>query len=426
MPVKNSLFILLLLTTSAFSQIINGRVSSSVYAFERMESATSSTMYVRGYQALNLSVGKENIFLRTSLNFENAYSNQLDQDSRLRFYSLYLDVRNLFDIANIKLGRQPITARIGGGNFDGISAKFNYLDFAFSGFYGGNVPPYQKLEFTSDFAKDNVYGFGISTPEFYNFSLGVDYYSKNSAAKEYYATRLDENFNPITLLIRRNSTNFSFVAGTLNYSVENLVDVRTRYEYDLNFKKSSLFEADLSYNVMNDLDVQAYYNIREPRIRYNSIFSVFDYGNTSEIEIGAGYKVFPDYIISSRFGMTEYKDESSGRISVGLATPYGTINYRNGFGYAGELNSFSVGTSKSFLDGMITPSLAMSYVIYKLSADDPEQNLTSVLGGINYRPFNKFSADLQVQYLNNKIYANDLRFLLKLNHWFNADLKNVF
>lgn len=383
-------------------------------------------MYVRGYQALNLSIGKENLFLRTSLNFENAYSNPLDQDSRLRFYSMYLDVRNLFQIASFKLGRQPVTAKIGGGNFDGISAKLKYFDFTLSGFYGGNVPAYQKLELTSDFASDNVYGIGLSTPEYFNLTFNIDYYAKNSAGKEYTATRLDENFNPITLLIRKNSTNFSFMAGTLNYSLEELLNITTRYEYDLNFEKTSLFEADLSYLVTKDLDVQAYYNIREPRVRYNSIFSVFDYGNTSEVEIGAGYKFLPNYIVSSRFGMTEFKDESSGRFSLGLSTPYGTVNYRNGFGYAGELNSFSVGTSRSFFDGMITPSVALSYVTYKLSADDKEQNLTSVLGGINYRPFNKFSADFQVQYLNNKIYSNDLRFLLKLNHWFNADLKNVF
>ncbi len=423
---KKVLAVILLLTVSTFSQIINGRVSSSVYTFERFDSKTSSSMYVRGYQALNLSVGKDNFFLRTSLNFENSYSNTLDQDPRLRFYSLYLDARNLFGIATIKLGRQPVTAKIGGGNFDGLSAKIDYFDFTLNAFYGGNVPAYQKLELTKDFGTDFVYGAGLTSPEFYNFTVKVDYYNKNSAAKEYYATRLDELLNPITKLIRKNSMNFQFISGGLNYSLENLLDVTANYEYDLNYMETSLFEADLSYYVTKDLDLQGYFNVREPRIRYNSIFSVFDFGNTSEIEFGAGYKIIPEYTVSGRFGMTEYTDESAGRVSLGLATPYGSLNYRNGFGYAGELNSITAGTSKSFFDGLITPSIAVSYVNYKLSKDEESQSMTSLLGGVNYRPFNKFSADLQVQYLNNKIYSNDLRFLLKLNHWFNADLQNVF
>ena len=30
--------------------------------------------------------------------------------------------------------------------------------------------------------------------------------------------------------------------------------------------------------------------------------------------------------------------------------------------------------------------------------------------------------DLQLQYLNNKIYNNDVRFLFKLNYWFNTNI----
>ena len=170
------------------------------------------------------------------------------------------------------------------------------------------------------------------------------------------------------------------------------------------------------------MGLNVYYNYREPRIRYNSIFSVFDYGNTQEIEFGGDYRIDQNFTVIGKFGYVTYKDENSSRLGLGLATGYGTINYRKTFGYAGEMDALSLYSAYTFLDGLLTPSLGISFTNYKLSKDGEVNDLTALFAGVNFRPYRMLSFDVQAQYMNNKIYKNDLRFLFKLNYWFNLNL----
>ena len=115
-----------------------------------------------------------------------------------------------------------------------------------------------------------------------------------------------------------------------------------------------------------------------------------------------------------------YKEESSQRLTLGLSSPYGTITGRKNFGYAGEMDAISFYTAVPALEGLLTPSFGFSYTRYKLTKEDPYNELVSLLLGTNYRPFRVLSFDLQGQYLNNKIYRDDWRLFFKLNFWFNT------
>ena len=65
------------------------------------------------------------------------------------------------------------------------------------------------------------------------------------------------------------------------------------------------------------MGINLYYNYRAPQIRYNSIFAVFDFGNTHEIEGGIDYKINKDFTVYGKFGNVDYKDENSQRITLG-------------------------------------------------------------------------------------------------------------
>jgi hypothetical protein len=201
-----------------------------------------------------------------------------------------------------------------------------------------------------------------------------------------------------------------------------MISVDTKYEYDLNFNETSRVEVFGRYEQVEDLGINVYYNYREPRVRYNSIFSVFDFGNSQEIEVGGDYRLNPNYTVIAKFANVTYETENSQRITAGLNTSWGTLSYRKNLGYAGELDAVSVYSAYSLIEGLITPSLGLSYTTYKLSESAEKNNLVSVLAGVNYRPFKVFSVDLQGQYMNNKIYKDDYRFFLKLNYWFNTNL----
>ena len=419
---KKYLVLFLILPVITFAQNINGRFSSSAYTFERFDVNRNSDTYFRTFQSLLLNVNESRFALRTRVNLEADIANKLDNDPRVRFYNLYLEGRNLLDIATIKIGRQSLINTVAGGVYDGASAKFDYKMFELSGFYGGNVPAYQKLELTDDFANDYVLGGKFAATPTNELRLEVNYIDKNFKAQEYEAIRLDENFNPINVLIQKNSNQYKFVGGKASYTIDKLVDVNTSVEYDLNFRTLSKFELQGRYDITDDLGINAYFNQREPRVRYNSIFSVFNFGNTQEIEAGADYKINDEMTVTGKFANVTYEDDDAQRLAFGLNTLYGSINYRKTFGYAGELDAVSLYTAKSILDGMLTASAGVSYTSYKLSPDDEKNNLASLLLGLNVRPWRSFSFDIQGHYMDNKIYKNDLRLLLKINHWFNTNL----
>jgi hypothetical protein len=365
---------------------------------------------------------KVSLLLELGLNFEADIANSLDNDPSFSLYNLYLEGRNLFDLATIKVGRQSLISSPVGGVYDGASLKLKYSDYEVSGFYGGNVPAYQKLELTDDFSKDYVMGGKLKITPLEHLRFGVSYVDKNFKARSYEAIRLDENFNPITLLIQRNSNQYKFGSADISYEMPELFEVYTKAEFDFNIEELSRIEFSGRYEQIENLGVSIYYNYREPRVRYNSIFSVFNYGNTQEIEAGIDYKLNDLVTLVGKFGNVEYEDDNSQRFSIGANTNFGSFQYRKTFGYAGELDAISLYTAKTFLDGFLTSSAGVGYTSYKLSPDADKNHVTSVLLGVNIKPYKSFSVDLQGQYLNNPIYNNDVRLLLRINHWFNTNL----
>lgn len=415
---------LLLLFVPVFSpaQNINGRVTSMFYSFQRFDSPGNSTNYVRNYDMLSLNVNKNDFSLRTMFNYESDLSSQQTYDPRVRFYNFYVEGRNFFDVATIKLGRQPIINSISGGVFDGATLKLNFTDVQFTGYYGANVPAYQKLELVNDWSNNDIYGAKLTTSKVTNFFFGLSYLHKNYKPQDYTALRLDSLFNPYSTIIKRDASKFDFVSAEASFDNQKGLSVDTRYNFDLNYVKTSLFELQGRFEAVQNLGLLFYYNYREPLLKYNTILSVFDGQNSQEFEIGADYKICPTLTLIAKVGDVQYNDETSQRVSVGCNTSYGSLFYRKNLGYAGELDALSLSTGYTFFEGILTPSLGAAYTHYKLNPEDKTQNLATFLGNLNIRPWRMLSFDLQGQFLNNPLYKNDFRFMFKINYWFNTNL----
>ncbi len=214
------IFFLLLISMPLLvsAQNLNGRFSSSFYTFERFNSMNESDTYIRTFQSLNLNFNYGKFSIKTRTSAETNLWNAVDSStSRLRFYNLYLEARDLFDVATIKLGRQPIYNSITGGLFDGANLKLRYNGFALSGYYGGNVPAYQKLEFTDDIENDYLLGGTFEVTALEGFRFAVSYVDKNFKPLNYYAMRLSENLDPIQILIEQKSNQYKFLSGEASY-----------------------------------------------------------------------------------------------------------------------------------------------------------------------------------------------------------------
>jgi len=417
-------FLSLVFVVSSVAQTFNGRISSSVYGFERAEAQGVSNQYLRSFQMVNLNFNQNNFSLRTSFNVEKDLLKKLDYDPRVRVYNLYFEARDIFDFATMKVGRQPLFHSVASGIFDGATLDLKFNDFKLSTYYGGNVPAYQKLELTDKIGEDYLFGAKFSTSVFENLHFALSYINKNFKSEEYSAVRLDDLFNADTLLIKRGASQFKLFSAELGYDFGNDLIIDTRIDYDLNFKKAAKFEVTGSYNPIKDLGLNIYYNMREPLIRYNSYFTIFEavVENSQEIEAGLDYRFNSFLTAVGKFGYVTYKDENSTRVTAGLIIPYGTITYRKSLGYAGELDNVSIYSAYPIYSGLVTPSLGLSYSGYKLSAGDTKNNVLSVLAGFNFRPWRILSFYLQGQYMNNKIYKSDYRVFFKINYWFNTNL----
>jgi hypothetical protein len=287
--------------------------------------------------------------------------------------------------------------------------------------YGGILPNYQKLSF-DDFGKSYIVAGSISTTALKDFYFSAGYSKKNYKAEDYYAFRLDEKFDPIMYLIHKNSQTFEYLRGKAEYTCpNNSFNIRTKYEFDLNFFKTSKVELESDYAFNENWSASVYGNYREPRVRYNSIFSVFNYGNTKEVEGGLVYRM-EGQSVTARAGYVKFQDESSLSLNAFYSCPLGSLGVRKTFSDAGELQSAYLQHAHSHLDGLITPSILVSFTQFKLEKNADKNNLLSVLAGVNVKPWKTFSVDLQGQYLDNPVYKNDIRFLIKLNYWFHQQL----
>ncbi len=414
-----------LFVSLTYAQNLNGRFSSAIYSFERYDTVNVSSTFFRAYEMLSLNLNKDNYSLRTYLNFESDISNPLDNDPRVRFYNLYFEARKVLDAFTIKLGRQPIINMVAGGVFDGINVDYRNGDYKVTGYYGGNVPAYQKLKLTDKWSDDFIAGGRFVTSALKDFRIGLSYINKNFKADQYTAQRLDytDPNHPtlIDVLIQNNSNQYQFASADVSYEMPKIFTIDTRYDYDLNFMQTSKFEVYGTYDQLDKLGFNVYYNYRSPKIRYNSIFAVFDYGNTQEVEGGLSYKLNKIFTFTGKVANVTYTDENSQRITAGVISNYGSLTYRKNLGYAGEMDAVSIYTAYTFLEGLLTPSVGLSYTNYKLSDDAETDNLTTLLAGCNIRPFRTLSLDIQGQYLNNKIYKDDVRLFAKLNYWFNTN-----
>lgn len=82
---KLLIFFLFVMSGIITAQNINGRFSSSLYRFERVDSADVSKDHLRAYQMLNLNLNYGDVSIRSYLNFENDFAQDIKDDPTLRF-----------------------------------------------------------------------------------------------------------------------------------------------------------------------------------------------------------------------------------------------------------------------------------------------------------------------------------------------------
>lgn len=428
-------------TAGTMAQSLNLRFSTHVYGWQRIDSlsdaSTAKTTQMRGYQNLLLDISGSKWSFNTLVATEEDLANKPDSIDgfRYRLYNAYIKGTNLFNMLDVKLGRQYIFAGVGKGTVDGLYLKVKAgknKEYQLA-VYGGSVTPY-TYDF-KDYPKiDKNYMAGAQFTYFglKDLTAGLSYSYKKTAPVSYTATRLDSAYNTSTREITFDGPAEQLAGLDFNYTYQNKHNIFGKVYYNIQMKKLYRGELNIRVTAANNLHVSAGYIYRQPQITYNSIFWVFaGTQQTQEIEGGVDYSLKNGINIYGRVGAVLYEKTDLGlaklsekpenqaiRIQAGFTHPMYGLSFIRYMGYAGESDGVSGYYQRQLMEDKLSTSLSLSYSRYRLGELDQDKvNSLSGALGFTFRPMPQLSIDAQGQMLINRIYKTDVRVLVGINYW---------
>jgi len=416
----------LALQNKAMAQLFQVRLVSSANAWQRQDTVGKSSNHLLGYQTVQLSLAGEHLSFHSYLQGSQDFAGPLNDRGALRIYNFYLKYSNLYDMADLSIGRQAVFAGVGNGTIDGGIASVRLLDSKVKvvGYYGALPAVGHQFEMIEDQKNNNMYGAQVIGTPIDFARLSVSYMAKNIKPESYWALRKDSLFNPILTEIKPNVGSEEYVSGDVSVDYDR-VSAYARGDVDLNLEKLSRIQLFTRVKMMEPLSLTGEYIHREPRLSYNSIFWVFAYNTISEYELGAEYAICKDWQVFGKFGAVSYGDENTNRITLGGSMKYASASFSLNTGYGGELAAFSANAGYPLLNNKITPTIMIGYAHYKLDSNAPTADALSAAVGAVYRPLPALSLDLQLQWIQNKVYSNDTRLFFRGSYYLSEHL-NIF
>lgn len=417
---RRLLLAFLLVSIGAHAQVLSLRTSTSMYGWQRFDSVGTSSNHYRGYESLTLDLGQGQWHLRTSGSFSNDFGVTQSSDMLVRLYNLYAEGNGIADHVDIKAGRVPVFMGAGATTIDGGLVKLHYDDYRYTltAAAGGQLENTSKVSLFSNLSENLFIG-----------AQGVAHIGEASRIGLSYV-RKDRTPLPDTIMIADTGSilhPFLFhpaaereERASLDAATElldNKLELYGRGDYD--FAATSLARLELSgrYDLDHGLSARVEYLHREALVAYNSFFAVFDHGTFGEISGTVTYTPEPRGSISVSASSVSYTDASALRATVAGRWDGLSLAVTSQSGDAGTQMAATLEENYP-LSTMFTVSGALGFSSYKFANDTTgsHSSLALVLGG-SVRPSARFSADVQVQYLQNVLYQSDMRVFLRANWW---------
>lgn len=423
----NYKLILLYLFISAFAnaQTINLRLSTYVYSWQRADSLNNDykTTHLKSYQNLFLEVSKNKWSLNTSLLTQEDIVKKTSDGFEYSIYNLYIKGTDLWNALDVKIGRQYVFAGVGNGTMDGINLKLKTgknKEYQIS-VYGGALTP-GDYNFRKYPSLDNNFIFGSIFSYYGNkgLSASLSYYIKRKQYEPYTAPRTDSLFNTTDELIVTDSRDQHLAGFNLSYTGKQKYFIFGKAFYDIYRKKFYRAEFNASYPVKN-FRISADYSYREPQLTYNTTFwtmaQYWTLNHYQQVGGGIDYTLRNGINIFGSLSDVIYTDDNSLKYQAGFKHPGYGLYYTGFSGYSGKSNGFTGYLFREIVRSVLSGNLTLNYSNYnigELSSD--KVNEFSGMIGITYRPSAYFTIDAQGQFITNRIYKIDSRFLIGINY----------
>jgi hypothetical protein len=417
------ILILVLLPGLGVSQVVNGRFVTSVYAWEQFDTVGVSANFVRGFQSAILDAGHENWSLHTHIQVASSLQKDFAEAPDYRFHYFYGKWRNIGNMVEVSLGRQPYYVGVGRGTIDGGAATVRFADnkYRFTLYGGANAREDLTLN-PIDALKNNFsVGGQFVTTALDNIRLGLSYLNRQSERPEYVTVRADSLYNPVTVIIPEQTREEQLASLDASYQMPRM-RAYVRYDHDLKNEKTQRGQIGVRVTVSDELSVSSDFIHRSPRVPFNTLFSVFELEDVEEFEAGADYMFTPSLRGYVRGAYVLYEGDNSVRYTVGFGHDYVGLWAAGNTGVAGELASVGVQAVYAFMENMFVPNAGFAFNSYRLNGSDERSDAISGSLGMTVRPLQTISFDIQGQWLRNKIVESDFRVFGKLNIWFSERL----
>jgi hypothetical protein len=418
--------------TSGFSQTINLRLNSSFYTWKRLDAVPDTlksatyTNHLTGYQnmALDLNFGKWT-FSTSVQTDEDVINKTYGRGFSYRFFDVYLKGSNLFNVLDLKLGRQYVSAGSGRGTIDGGQFKLKFgekKEYQLIG-YGGYLTPlaydfegYNKKLSENFLAGGQFLYYGVK-----DLSVGLSYANKNRAMEPYWTTRADSLFNPMDYYVQPESQANQSAGVDLTYRILKKHNLYGRAYYDFNLKKFYKGEFNGIFALNDRIKLSVGYFYKEPQLSVNTIFWVFNYQKYQEVQSGLDYTtkfLGTDINIYGRFGGVIYDKDNSLKFQLGVSSSSYGVGITKYTGYSGESEGVFAYYNKDIVKSMLALTSSINYSRYNLgNYNNDKVDVFGATLGLTYRPVSRFSIDAQGQLMSNEIYKTDTRFLIGFNYW---------
>jgi hypothetical protein len=410
--------------TQLDAQFVTGRLTTSFYGWQGRDASNAKLNFMRGYENIQLNANDGNFSFGTSMQVSNDFATKIGTDPELRLSSLVLKARRIMDMADISLGRQYVFAGVGNGIIDGANLRLSFLQGKVRAqlYDGYNVVETRTLSWNKNLAGNSFFGAQITGNPLENLLVGVSYMNRRRTPDAFTVQRLDSLFNPYLVTIAATPYEEEYASIDASYDVLPNVNVYGRGDYDMNLERLSRAEVNARVGVLSTLFVTADVLHREPRLAFNSIFAVFNSNSTQEVEGGVEYEITPSIRTFARYAYVDYTDDNSQRLTLGGSYEFLSASFTRNFGFAGDLNGIALQATYPLPDRVFIPMLAVGYGSYKVSPDAATNSVLNGSLGLTYRPVPALSANIQTQYMQNRLYSNDLRIFLSVNYWFSTRL----
>lgn len=413
-----------LLPHSTEAQTISGRFNTTVYSWDRLDGLSegdsfSRVTHFRGYQTIRLGITHGDFSIRTYSQYSLDFNADMRGDPIGRIYDLHLRWRNIFNLLDLSVGRQPIYAGVGRGTIDGGSLRLNINNGMYTAYiYAGSlVSPFQSGRI-QDWNDRRMLGGQIAVRPMRGLYASLSYMDRHNKRESYIATRADSLFNPFQVLIDGDSREFQLASTDVSYQLGTYASLYGRFDYNIDDSKPQRMEFWTRVTILPELALTAEYIFREPLVPVNSLFRMFEIESNQEIEGGIEYRLFDWLTLTGRVASVLYDDDDGMRIGLSAASRFGSLSFSRTDGYAGELNSISFIAYYPLGGDRFTLSAGGGYASYTPADYDGDSNWAlSAIAGISHKVSRSFSLDLRGQYITNRVFDYDTRIFLRVNYW---------